>query len=172
MLNSFEKLWPASGLTPAQPPWPDPVRRRSPWPSITLLNPFAPYWAGLITCAPREVARVSQATLKAQSLYQFLILGLCSGGCDTTLQKVLSPEKRTCHPMCRAAGAAGLQVQLDPGVSPPHMLSPFLSFTSRSLAQLTGHTWPRWPPGLTSQSRGKKPSPLSSGSSRESHWLH
>ena len=150
----------------------DPVRRLSPWPSITLLGPFAPCWAGLIACAPREVARVSQATLKARSLYQFLIRGLCLGGHDITLQKVLSAVKRTCQPVCRAAGAAGLQVQLDPGVSPLHTLSPFLSFTSHSLAPLSGCVWPRWPPGLKSQSRGKKPSSLSPGSSRESHWLH
>lgn len=71
----------------------DPVRCLCPWPSITLHGPFAPCWAGLITCAPREVARVSQATLKARSLYQFLIHGLCSGGRDITLQKVLSAKR-------------------------------------------------------------------------------
>lgn len=71
----------------------DPVRCLCPWPSITLHGPFAPCWAGLIACAPREVARVSQATLKARSLYQFLIHGLCSGGRDITLQKVLSAKR-------------------------------------------------------------------------------
>lgn len=71
----------------------DPVRCLCPWPSITLHGPFAPCWAGLIACAPREVARVSQATLKACSLYQFLIHGLCSGGRDITLQKVLSAKR-------------------------------------------------------------------------------
>ena len=71
----------------------NPVRRLCPWPSITLHGPFAPCWVGLIACAPREVARVSQATLKARSLYQFLIHGLCSGGRDITLQKVLSVKR-------------------------------------------------------------------------------
>ena len=83
-------------------------------PKVDEQGTFAPCWAGLIACTPREVARVSQAMLKARSLYQFLIRGLCLGGHDITLQKVLLAVKRTCQPVCRAAGAAGLQVQLDP----------------------------------------------------------
>lgn len=107
-VEQLQKLWPSLASPRAAPLGRTLSAVRSPWPSITLLNPFAPYWAGLITCAPREWPVYFQATLKAQSLYLFLILGLCPGG-QTQRSEGASPEKRPCHPMCRAAGAAGLQ---------------------------------------------------------------
>lgn len=139
MLNSSEALA-APGLTPAQPPWPDPSAGRSPWPSITLLNPFAPYWAGLITCASQGSGLCISGHFESPIPIPVSHPRLCSGGCDTTLRRCLRQKRGRAIP-CRA-GAAGLRCSFLIQVSVRTCSLPFLSFTSRSLAQLMGMAGP------------------------------
>lgn len=172
--EALADLWPLSHAGPLSRS--DPVCHSSPWPSVSLLDPSAPCCAGLNACLPREVASAAQARLKARSLCQFLIHGLCSGGRDTTLQKMLLAEKRACQPVCRVAGAAGLQVQLDPGVSPPHTLS-----LSALLPALWLYSWGVCSPGgrlgshLRAGERNPVPSLLEAPESHtgftDCHWL-